>query len=375
MLRQRVYGVAAVVLAIGFAAASAARADENDSWVGRAVLAKRPDAALKVGQKLGARAAQLPQPMRVAQEQGDWLWIESAGTAGWLKKADVTPVDQAERFFTDLLQSEPENAWAYNLRGLVREQQGAFEAAIEDFTRAIRYDAQMASAYNNRGIARDRRGDPQRALEDYDAAIKLDPAYAAAYNNRGLANANLGELKAAVADFDEAIRLDPKFAAALNNRGIVRDQTGDMQRAAQDFAAAIRLDAKFAEAHGNLGNVWRRQGKYEQAIEEFNQAVKFAPQDGAGYNNRAWMWATCPDEKFCDGKAAVQSATKACELAHWKNPDWLDTLAASYARAGDFKAAVKYQTQAMDLAPEAQQADMKTRLELYRQGKPFSESH
>ena len=273
MLRQRAYGCAAVVLAIGFAAASAARADENDSWVGRAVLAKRPDAALKVGQKLGARAAQLPQPMRMAQEQGDWLWIEAAGTAGWLKKADVTPVDQAERFFTDLLQSEPENAWAYNLRGLVREQQGEFEAAIEDFTRAIRYDAQMASAYNNRGIALDRRGDPKRALEDYGAAIKLDPAYAAAYNNRGLAHANLGELKAAVADFDEAIRLDPKFAAALNNRGIVRDQTGDMQRAA-DFAAAIRLDAKFAEAHGNLGNVWRRQGKYKQAIEEFNQAVK-----------------------------------------------------------------------------------------------------
>lgn len=339
------------------------------------MLAKRPDAALKVGQKLGARAAQLPQPMRVAQQQDDWLWIESAGTAGWLKKADVVPVEQAERFFSELLEREPENAWGYNLRGLVRERQGEFEAAVEDFTRAVRYDPQMASAYNNRGIAFDRRGEPKRALEDYEAAIKLDPAYAAAYNNRGLAHANLGEMKEALADFDEAIRLDPKFAAAFNNRGIVRDQMGAMQQAAQDFAAAIRLDPKFAEAHGNLGNVWRRQGKYEQAIEEFNQAVKLAPQDGAGYNNRAWMWATCPEEDFCDGKAAVQSATKACELAHWKNPDWIDTLAAAHARAGDFEAAVKYQMQAMGLASKAQQEDMRTRLELYREGKPYSEPH
>ncbi len=371
MFPQRVL-CGAVVLIVGLAM-SAAHAAETESWIGKSILAKRPDVALKVGDKPGASAAELPQPMRVAQEQGDWRWIESGGKAGWLKKGDVIAFDQAASYFSDVIRREPSNAWAYNLRGLVRERQGELDAAIEDFAQAIRHDAQLAAAYNNRGIAYDRRGDPKRAIADYNEAIRLDPGYAAAYNNRGLAHANQGNLKQALADFDQAIRFDPKFAAALNNRGVVRDQLGDMARAEQDFTAAIGLDAKFAEAYGNRGNVWRRQGKYEQAMKDFDKVVQLEPNEGAGYNNRAWMLATCPDEKVCDGKAAVEAATKACELAQWKNPDWLDTLAAAYARAGDFDAAVKYQTQAMELAPEPQREEMKTRLELYRAGKPFQE--
>jgi tetratricopeptide (TPR) repeat protein len=371
MLRRSICATV-MALIMGFAPVAAGAAEEN-SWVGREILAKRPDVALKVGEKFGASVAELAQPMRVVQEQGDWLWIESAGRSGWLKKSDVVQVSQAVNYFNDALKREPNNAWAYNLRGLVREQQGDFQGAIGDFTQAIRNDAQMAVAYNNRGIAYDRSGDPKHAVADYSEAIKIDPSYAAAYNNRGLAHANQGELKQAIADFDQAIRFDSKFAVARNNRGVVYDQTGNLARAEQDFSGAIQLDPKFAEAYGNRGNILRRQGKYEQALKDFDQAVKFAPNDGAGYNNRAWLLATCPDEKHCDGKAAVTAATKACELSKWKNPDWLDTLAAAYARAGDFDEAAKYESQAIEHAPEAQRSDMNARLELYRSGKAYQE--
>ncbi|HUY87245.1 MAG TPA: tetratricopeptide repeat protein [Pirellulales bacterium] len=369
MFQRRFTSSAAIVL--GFFASNAI-ADE--SWVGREILAKRPNAALKVGQQLGVSVTALPQPMRVEREQGAWLWIDSAGHAGWLKKDDVVPVEQAIRYFSELLEKEPKNAWAYNLRGLVREQRGELEAAIRDFTEALRNDPQRAAAYNNRGIALDRSGELPKAIADYSEAIKLDPKYAAAFNNRGLARAKMGDLKRAIADFDQAIRFDPKFAVAHNNRGVEREQSGDLAGAEQDFTAALSLDAKLGDAYANRGNVRRGLGKYEPAIADFEQAVRLDPGNAAAVNNRAWLQATCPDEKYRDGQAAIESAKKACELAHWKNPDWLDTLAAAYAEAGQFDEAVETQTLAIEQAPEAQRADLQSRLELYRSQKPFRDA-
>ena len=75
-----------------------------------------------------------------------------------------------------------------------------------------------------------------------------------------------------------------------------------------------------------------------------------------------------------DQRQAVESATRACELTGWKEAGYLDTLAAAYADAGDFDAAVKWQTKASSLYSNTEdKITGEARLNLYRERKPYRE--
>jgi Flp pilus assembly protein TadD len=76
-------------------------------------------------------------------------------------------------------------------------------------------------------------------------------------------------------------------------------------------------------------------------------------------------------DKHRDGKRAVESATRACELTNWKEANCIDTLAAAYAEAGDFAKAVVWQEKAKALfVSEPDQRTGEEHLKLYQSKKP-----
>ena len=62
---------------------------------------------------------------------------------------------------------------------------GEYERAVEDYTQALQVDPHNSYAYYNRGITRDRSGDYEGAIADFTQAIGLDPANADFFHNRG----------------------------------------------------------------------------------------------------------------------------------------------------------------------------------------------
>jgi tetratricopeptide (TPR) repeat protein len=157
--------------------------------------------------------------------------------------------------------------------------------------------------------------------------------------------------------------------------GVALDGQGKTAEAAARYAEAVRLRPDYAEAHNNLGVLLARQGKTAEAAAHFAEAVRLKPDYADAHNNRAMILAACPVATYRDGTKAVEAATRACELTGWKIPGCLGTLAAAYAEAGDFDAAVAWQMRAIGaLKDERAKDDYRSRLATYRAKRPYREA-
>lgn len=180
-------------------------------------------------------------------------------------------------------------------------------------------------------------------------------------------------LEEAASYYTEHLRNHPGSAWAYRNRGIAWVYQGELDNALNDYTEVIRLEPRSSIAYSERGMAWYYKGEFDNALKDYAEAVRLDPQYGGGYNGRAWIWATSANVKYRDGKRAVESAMRACELSDWNERDTIDTLAVAYAEAGDFVNAVKYGEQTLSMAPAEKKHVFQKRLESYRARKPWRE--
>jgi tetratricopeptide (TPR) repeat protein len=186
---------------------------------------------------------------------------------------------------------------------------------------------------------------------------------------------NQGKLEEAEAQFEAGARLTPSDPRPHYGFGTIRARQGRFAEATAQLQAAVRLDPVYVEAHFSLGSAYTLQGRFAEAMPQFDAAIRLRPDYAEALNERAMILAACPEARLRDGRKAVEDATRACELTGWDQPMYLDTLAAAYAEAGDFAAAVAWQEKAIErLEDEPQKDDFRSRLSLYRAGKPYRQS-
>jgi tetratricopeptide (TPR) repeat protein len=162
------------------------------------------------------------------------------------------------------------------------------------------------------------------------------------------------------------------LANAYDGRGSVWLANREYDKALADQSEALRLDPRLAVAYAGRASVWQLKAEYNKSLVDYQEAVRFDAEMDSAYSSRAWIWAACPDPGLRDGKKAVESATKACELTKWRDVGSLEALAAAYAEAGEFELAVKWQTKVTAaLTDSGERREQRARLLLYQEKKPY----
>jgi len=112
---------------------------------------------------------------------------------------------------------------------------------------------------------------------------------------------------------------------------------------------------------------------HASALSDFEESLRLNPNHAPAYNSLAWLLATTSDARFRDGKRALESAKKACELTSHQTPEYLSVLAAAYAETGQFDQAIFWQTRALENPRYVETSGAKARrwLQLYQEGKPL----
>lgn len=182
-----------------------------------------------------------------------------------------------------------------------------------------------------------------------------------------------GRFDQAIADCGRALELAPGYARAYANRAEAYRQKGDLERALTDGNEAVRLEGGYAWAYFVRAAVHYDRGDYGEAAADYTRAMKLAPGYWRTYWALAWLRATCPNNRYRDGRQAVSLARQGCELTGWQETELLLALAAAHAECGQFDEAERWQTRALERMEPGHRPPYAALLEDYRSRRPHRE--
>ena len=286
----------------------------------------------------------------------------------WTRKNDLP---KAIEDFTDAIKLAPEKPMNYQQRARCYSALQQYKEAIADLTEYLRLSPNDLAAHVQRGLSELFSGDFESAIKDFSFTIDRVPADPELFLFRGSAFNGIKEFEHAIADFSRTIELDPNSAEAYTYRGVAWNALEETEKAHSDFDEAVRLNPEFEIAYINRGSFLKSSERYDEALEDYRTALRLNPNRPGVLNEIASIRAGAPDPQFRDGKEAVELATRACNLTDYENHEYLSTLAAAYAEAGDYESAIKWQRKSVVIAPEEAKEEARERLKKYQQGEPY----
>lgn len=177
---------------------------------------------------------------------------------------------------------------------------------------------------------------------------------------------HLGREDAALADFEQALLFDKRSPEALAARGMILHCKGKKLPAQKDFQASVSGNKDSSPLVFLCPAIaYLRDRDYTKAIAKLKVCARDHSDDAAAFIYLAKLHASCEDERYRDGEAALKHAEAAKTLAPEITWLHLDILAMAHAESGDFAKALEYQNEAIAKGPADMADALKERLKLY----------
>lgn len=253
-------------------------------------------------------------------------------------------LQEAERICQSVVQVDPDHPDALNLLGVIANQAGKGELAVELIERAIRRQPMNPNFLSNLGVACYGLRRLAEAVACYDKALAIKHDHVVALSNRGNTLQQLQRYDEAIASYRAALSFKPDHAVAHNNLGNALCKQGRLEEAIASYSKALSFKPEFAEAYRNLGSALKDQGKLVEAIASYRKALSYRANDAEAHHS---LGAALKDqgklEEAIASYRAVLSLKPEYAEAHndlgvaLKDQDKLEAAIASYRRALSFR--------------------------------------
>jgi protein O-GlcNAc transferase len=190
----------------------------------------------------------------------------------------------AERLYRLVCDTDPNNARAFHLLGVVAHQLRRSDAAAL-VGRAVMLNPDFAEAHNDRGVILAANGLFSDALSCFERAVALNPGYTEARNNLGRGLRSLGRLDEAVLQFERVLKSTPDSPVAHFNLASVFELTGQHPDAEKHYRSAIALRPDFVDAHIHLASLLLDTDRLPEALAHAERAVALRPDSAGARNN------------------------------------------------------------------------------------------
>ncbi len=261
----------------------------------------------------------------------------------------------------------------------LEQQQNNSIAAKEYLNKALRIDASFEQAFSMLANILIDEGKENEAIEHCKAMAKQNPdiiGYAIRY---GELLSKTGKPAEAIEYLQQLVQKQPHNARVHFILGLILSQNGQQQEAITSLQKTLNTNEQFQPAYTLLAQIFSTEGKRKEAIELLQNGMKNLPDSPVICNSLAWLLATSPEAELRNPGKAVELAQYSCESANNQNPNYLDTLAAAQAAAGNFDEAVKSVSLAIEVSknqlPDSDLAPYQARLKLFQERKIYVEGN
>jgi|GEM_PF-2208253 len=193
----------------------------------------------------------------------------------WAKGDDEAVIPAADA----LIELDPNNAFAYLMRGSSLQYAGDRLTPLADFQQALNLGGENPEIYSIIGSTFVQTSDSMNGFLALDRAISLDPLNPRPYYFRGLAYYDDGYFQDAIPEFDEAVTLDGFYYDAYFDRAMTHMAMEDRTQALEDFTRVIEINPNFRLSYIRRGALYEQDGQLEAATGDFANFVRLYAED------------------------------------------------------------------------------------------------
>ncbi len=271
---------------------------------------------------------------------------------------------------------DPENPTAFFTLGMLNGEVENFIEALDAFDKCIKYGGILPARpgsclpFFHRGmILLEDLEKPKRALPDLLTASRLNPEYHLL--KLGMASYYLrqGSRRIACSIIESLLKDRPADLKVLSRAVPILLLAGKDRKAMEVSEKLISIRPDLLTSYAIRAEVHFGRGAYYECLADLEKACSIRRASVA----KAFLLATCPDDKLRDGERALAIAEDTVQWTKGTNFRHLMLLAIAQAECGDFKRAVQNAKQAIQKAPENdfQKQEYLNRLRGFERGEPY----